>query len=211
MSTKWCVGFFFFLLDHELLIKVSKASVQKPDLLLIFANNSRSKQNKKNPTHAFVDIGNKETRTKFQQKIQNCKVVGAGQIFQIFRQNTCFLENNRALSDFFVWDFALINQYHQIIIKSVHKRLFHFNHASDLNIVICNSCLEIFLTNSSTVISSGRFLCDRRVLIALIIDVFRVSMVILLDFISSNINYDSQLLYIKCNKRNNKILILNEL
>ena len=34
----------------------------------IFANNSRSKQNKKNPTHAFVDIGKEETYAKFQQK-----------------------------------------------------------------------------------------------------------------------------------------------
>ena len=37
---------------------------------------------------------------KFQQKILNCRVVGARQSFQIFRQNTWFLENNRALSKF---------------------------------------------------------------------------------------------------------------
>ena len=47
----------------------------------------------------------------------------------------------------------------------------------------------------------GVFLCDRRVFIALIIDVFRVSMIILLDFNSSIIKYDSELLYIKCNKQ----------
>ena len=35
---------------------------------------------------------------KFQQKILNCRVAGARQIFQIFRQNTWFLENNRILS-----------------------------------------------------------------------------------------------------------------
>ena len=35
---------------------------------MIFANNSRSKQNKKNPTHFFVDIGKEEKRAKFQQK-----------------------------------------------------------------------------------------------------------------------------------------------
>ena len=37
---------------------------------------------------------------KFQQEILNCTVVGAPQIFQIFRQNAWFLENNRALSKF---------------------------------------------------------------------------------------------------------------
>ena len=37
---------------------------------------------------------------KYQQKTLNCRVVGARQSFQIFRQNTWFLENNRALSKF---------------------------------------------------------------------------------------------------------------
>ena len=34
----------------------------------------------------------------FQQKILNTRVVGARQSFEIFRQNTWFLENNKALS-----------------------------------------------------------------------------------------------------------------
>ena len=49
----------------------------------------------KNPTHPFAHIG-----AKFQQKLLNCKLVGARQNFQIFRQNTWFLENNRALPKF---------------------------------------------------------------------------------------------------------------
>ena len=49
----------------------------------------------KNPTHPFAHIG-----AKFQQKLLNCKLVGARQNFQIFRQNTCFLENNRTLAKF---------------------------------------------------------------------------------------------------------------
>ena len=53
---------------------------------------------KKNPTHPFVDIGKNKTCAKFQQKILNCRAAGARQSFQIFRQNTWFLENNRALS-----------------------------------------------------------------------------------------------------------------
>ena len=40
------------------------------------------------------------TCAKFQPKILNCRVVVARQSFQIFRQNTWFLEKNRALSKF---------------------------------------------------------------------------------------------------------------
>ena len=42
-------------------------SVQKPGLL-IFANNSGSKQNKKNLTLPFVDIDKQKTCAMFQQK-----------------------------------------------------------------------------------------------------------------------------------------------
>ena len=68
-----------------------------------FINNSRSKQSKKNPTHAFVDIHKTETYAKFQQKILNSTVVGAHQSFQFFRQITWFLGNTRALSKFKYW------------------------------------------------------------------------------------------------------------
>ena len=87
MSKKVCSGFFKFCLDLELLRN-------------FFANNSRSKQNEKTPTDPFVYIGKKETCAKFQQKILNCRVVGAHQSFQIFRQNASFLVNNKALSKF---------------------------------------------------------------------------------------------------------------
>ena len=39
-----------------------------------------------------------KTCLKFQQKMLNCRIVRAGQSFQIFRQDTWFLEKNRALS-----------------------------------------------------------------------------------------------------------------
>ena len=54
MSAKWFLGFYLFFLDLESLIKRRVRSNQFP---LIFANNSRSKQNKKNPKQPFVDIG----------------------------------------------------------------------------------------------------------------------------------------------------------
>ena len=55
---------------------------------------------KKNPTHSFVDIGKQKTCAKFQQNILNCRIVGARQSLQIFRQNTWFLKSNRVLSKF---------------------------------------------------------------------------------------------------------------
>ena len=67
---------------------------------LIFANDSRSKQNKKNTEHSFVDISMQKTCAKFQQEILNPMVVGTRQRFQFFRQKAWFLANNRALSKF---------------------------------------------------------------------------------------------------------------
>ena len=54
---------------------------------------------------------------KFQQKILNCKIVGARQSFQIFRQNTWFLKNNRALSEF------LHGILHYLIALSNHNKI----------------------------------------------------------------------------------------
>ena len=50
MSAKECVGFFLFHLDLELFAKFYTV------VFYTFINNSRSKQNKKNPAHFFVDI-----------------------------------------------------------------------------------------------------------------------------------------------------------
>ena len=103
MSTKGCVGFFLFCLELELFAKIKK----KPGFYTLtetrFINISRFKQNKKNPTHRFVDIGKKETGVKFQQKILNSMVVGARQSFKFFRQITWFLGNKRSLHKFKYW------------------------------------------------------------------------------------------------------------
>ena len=52
----------------------------------IFIDNSRFKQNRKNPEHAFLGIIKQKICAKFQQKILNSVVVGARQNFQFFRQ-----------------------------------------------------------------------------------------------------------------------------
>ena len=96
-------GIFFILFRSWVIIKNIKNEYVETSSLLIFANNSRSKQNKKkkkNPEHSFVDIGKSETCAKFQQKILNSVVVRARQSFKFFRQKTWFLESNRALSKF---------------------------------------------------------------------------------------------------------------
>ena len=84
MSKKECLGF-FFCLDLEHYKNVKNECVETTSFLN-FANNSRSNQNLKNPAHPLVGVGKWETCVKFQQKILNCRVVGALQSFQIFRK-----------------------------------------------------------------------------------------------------------------------------
>ena len=80
---KGCSG---FSLDLKLLIKMWECRNQS---FLIFENNSRSKQNKKDLKHLFADIGNWETCVKFQQKIFSSMATRTHQSFQFLRQNNC--------------------------------------------------------------------------------------------------------------------------
>ena len=91
--------FFRFYSDIELFVKIKKTWFLHTRFLLFFSN-SKSKQNKKNPEHPLVHIVKWETCAKFQQKILNSMVVVVRQSFQLFRQITLFLENNRTLSKF---------------------------------------------------------------------------------------------------------------
>ena len=56
MSTKGCVAIFLFYLDLELFAKIKKRPGFYTLVFYTLINNSRSKQNKNNPTQAFVDI-----------------------------------------------------------------------------------------------------------------------------------------------------------
>ena len=56
MSTKEWERFLLFCLDLELFAKIRKRPGFYTLFFYIFISNSRSKQNKKNPEHAFVDI-----------------------------------------------------------------------------------------------------------------------------------------------------------
>ena len=69
-----------------------KDLVSKHSFFFTFINKSRSKQNKKNPAHHFVDITKYKTRANIQQKILKSMVVAGCQSFQFFRQKTWFLE-----------------------------------------------------------------------------------------------------------------------
>ena len=62
-----------------------------------------SQQNKKYPEHHFAEIGKLENCVKFQRKSLDSMVAGARQSFQIFRQNTWFLKDNRAFSKVLHW------------------------------------------------------------------------------------------------------------
>ena len=58
MSTEECAGFFYFVRPWVINKSVKNECVEtRNQVFLIFVNNSRSKQNKTNHTHAFVDIG----------------------------------------------------------------------------------------------------------------------------------------------------------
>ena len=70
-------GFFLFCLDLELFAKIKKAWFLHTRLIYY---NSRSKQNKKNPEHRFVDIVRKRVQN-FRKKILNFAAVGARQSF----------------------------------------------------------------------------------------------------------------------------------
>ena len=85
-------GIFFILFRSSVICKIKKRPGFYTLLFYTFINNSRSKQNEKNPAHAFVDITKWKACAKFQQKILNSMVVGACQSFQFFRQKPVFSE-----------------------------------------------------------------------------------------------------------------------
>ena len=99
MSSKAYLRFSLFCVKLELFAKIKKNPSFYTFTKTRFINNSRSKQNKKNPKHPFVDIGKTETCAKFQQKILNSMVVGACQSFPFFRQITWFIGNKITLSN----------------------------------------------------------------------------------------------------------------
>ena len=68
-----------------------------------FIKTLRSKQDKKIPSTLLQTLVIRKRVQKFSEKILNSMVVGTRQSFQFFRQITCFLENNRALSKFKWW------------------------------------------------------------------------------------------------------------
>ena len=51
-----CVGFFIFYLDLELFANIKKDLVSTHSLFALLLITQDLKQNKKNPTHPFVDI-----------------------------------------------------------------------------------------------------------------------------------------------------------
>ena len=79
-------GISFILFRSRVINKNAKNKCIETMPFFIFANNSRSKQNEKNPEHCFADIVKKETCVKFYQKILNFVVVGSLSKFLIFQK-----------------------------------------------------------------------------------------------------------------------------
>ena len=70
-------GIFFISFRSWVICKKLKRPGFYTLVFYTFIDNSRSKQNKRNSTHPFVDIIKLETCAKFQQTILNTMVVGA--------------------------------------------------------------------------------------------------------------------------------------
>ena len=90
---KLCVGFFLILFRSSIICKNKKRPGFYTLVLYIFINNSRSKQNKKNPEYPFLEIIKWKTCAKFQQK--NIKLYGSwsSSKFSIFQaKKPTFLE-----------------------------------------------------------------------------------------------------------------------
>ena len=128
---KTVVGIFLFCLKLEVFIKIKRTwNLEVYENHIFYASNSRSKLNPKNLEYCSVDIGKWEACAKFQQKIFNSTEVGAHQSFQFFRH----FSPKQCLN--FVWEFALLNYYYQIIKISVLKTQLYINQASHLNVNI---------------------------------------------------------------------------
>ena len=70
-------GIFFILFRSWVIDKPGFCECAETKSFFILANSSSFKQNKKNPTHALVDIGKQGTCAKFQQKLLKSLVVEA--------------------------------------------------------------------------------------------------------------------------------------
>ena len=105
MSAKACVVFFFILFRSCVINKSVKDECVETSSFWIFANSSRLKKSH-TPFCRHWKVGNV---CKVSAKKINCRVVGARQSIQIFRQNTWFLENNRALSKLLygIWNYLI--------------------------------------------------------------------------------------------------------
>ena len=79
------MGFLKILFRYWVVNKSGFCECVETRHFLILANNSISKQNKKNSTLSFVDIGKQGTCVKSQQKLSKSMVVGACQSFQFLQ------------------------------------------------------------------------------------------------------------------------------
>ena len=98
--------------------------------LYMFITNSRSQRNKKIPEHRFVDIAKYEAGEKFQQKIFNTIVVGAGQSLKFLRQITT---NYRAFSKFRYRNLHPLISIIKLQKKQVRKSSFYITTQANVN------------------------------------------------------------------------------
>ena len=133
-------GIFLFCLDRELFAKIKKIPGFYTIVSYIFINNSRSKQNKKNPEHPLVDI---VSRKHVQNLSKNFMIVGVHQSLQFFRQITWFLGNNSDLPKF---KYQILHNLISIIKLEKNQSVkanFKLTTRATLN-KLFNNCIKLF-------------------------------------------------------------------
>ena len=99
ISAKRCARFFFILFRSWVFDKPDFCDCVETRSFLILTNNSSSKKIKSISHTLLYTLLSRERVQNFNKNHWSL-VVGARQSFQFLRQNTSFLENNRALSEF---------------------------------------------------------------------------------------------------------------
>ena len=64
--------------------------------------------------------------------------------FSYFQPKYLVSQKHWSFVQIFVWDFASLNQYYQIMIKLVHKKQFYFNHASHLKVQMVQAKVNLY-------------------------------------------------------------------
>ena len=111
MTTKVCSGFCFALLRSWIINKNIKKRVCRTQVFFIFANNSRSKQNKKKYRTRFCRHWSVGNVCKVSAKCIELYGSWSSSKFSIFYTKSLVSRKQKSFGLVFGWDFVLLNKY----------------------------------------------------------------------------------------------------